>query len=88
MVLSKQAGFVGSKTLAYGQVESDHIHICEGGAPDIVVPFSTNNNLPISYYGYNEVDVNHCARELNLCVTDSSNQNLTEAQKELLRWHF
>ena len=80
-------GFVGSKTPAYGQVESDHIRICGGGAPDIVVPFSTNNNLPISY-GYNEVDVNRCAQELNLCVTDSNNQNLTEAQKELLRWHF
>ena len=69
-------GFVGSKTPAYGQVESDHICIFGGGAPDIVVPFSTNNNLPISY-GYNEVDVNHCVQELNLCVTDSNNQNLT-----------
>jgi GAG-pre-integrase domain len=26
--------------------------------------------------------------ELNICITEEANQNLTEAQKELIRWHF
>jgi GAG-pre-integrase domain len=28
------------------------------------------------------------AADIHLCVTDESNQNLSEPQKELLRWHF
>ena len=53
----------------------------------IAVAYAKANNLPMSMM-YNEATVARRTQELHLCVTDASNQNLTEAQKELLRWHF
>ena len=53
----------------------------------IIVPYSETSTLPISL-AYNESTVERQTTELHLCVTDMANQNLSEAQKELLRWHF
>lgn len=53
----------------------------------ILVPYSETNNLPVSL-AYNGSTVQRRNAELHLCVTDMANQNLSEAQKELLRWHF
>ena len=44
-------------------------------------------NLPIAV-GLSGYTVGQKMEELNLCITEEANQNLTEAQKELLRWHF
>ncbi|MGH3053369.1 MAG: reverse transcriptase domain-containing protein, partial [Gaiellaceae bacterium] len=54
---------------------------------DIDVPLNPMNNLWVSA-GYNASVVERRACELNLCVTHADNQNLSEPQKELLRWHF
>ena len=53
----------------------------------ISVAYGKDNNLPMSTM-FNESTVSQCATKLHLCVTDAAIQNLTEAQKELLRWHF
>jgi hypothetical protein len=54
-------------------------------APTVTVLYASNN-LPISN-GYHPKAIPERAAELNLCVMDEANQNLSEAQKELLRWH-
>ena len=51
------------------------------------VPFHPRNNLPMSA-AFNKATLSSRTVELNLCVTDETNQNLSESQKELLRWHF
>jgi hypothetical protein len=79
--------FEGTLDPAKGHVEPGYISTSGGGGPDVRVPFHPGNNLPVSL-GYNELVISACVQELNLCVTDAGNQNLTEAQKELLRWHF
>jgi hypothetical protein len=45
------------------------------------------NNLPMSV-GHRTSDLPVSEAELNACVSAAKNQNLTEAQKELIRWHF
>lgn len=50
-------------------------------------PFSPNNNLPLSP-ATNEKAMTHHISAFSACVTADVNQNLSEAQKELLRWHF
>jgi hypothetical protein len=53
----------------------------------VSMPYNERNNLPTLYISTQQqtpdLDV-----ELSLCVLDEANQNLTEGQKELLRWHY
>jgi Reverse transcriptase (RNA-dependent DNA polymerase)/GAG-pre-integrase domain len=51
------------------------------------VPLDPRTNLPTSR-AYRSEGVMKQISHLNLCVTDSANQNITASQKELLRWHF
>jgi Reverse transcriptase (RNA-dependent DNA polymerase) len=51
------------------------------------VPLNAQTNLPTSQ-AYRSEAILQQLEHLNLCVTDSTNQNITESQKELLRWHF
>jgi Reverse transcriptase (RNA-dependent DNA polymerase)/GAG-pre-integrase domain len=51
------------------------------------IPLDQRTNLPMCT-AYRAQGVLKCLEELNLCVTDAKNQNLSESQKELLRWHF
>jgi Reverse transcriptase (RNA-dependent DNA polymerase) len=55
--------------------------------PDILVPYDNHNNLPISY-GLNSKLLKDRENEVNSCITEDRNQNLTPSQKELLKWHF
>jgi GAG-pre-integrase domain len=62
-------------------------------APIILVEYSSQMNLPISQAFYSQdapsIETKATAlHEFNLCVTATANQNLSEAQKEKLRWHF
>lgn len=58
--------------------------------PTVTCELDPNSNLPVSYATCNnsaedtKIDTQH----INLCVTDEANQNLSQAQKELLKWHF
>jgi hypothetical protein len=54
---------------------------------NVRVPLHPRNNLPMSAT-FNKATLSSRTVELNLCVTDETNQNLSESQKELLRWHF
>ena len=50
-------------------------------------PLDKRTNLPL-FKGYLGVHSALKIREINLCITDENNQNINQAQKELLRWHF
>lgn len=52
--------------------------------PPMVIDYCTSSNLPIAY-GRNTLQ--H-APQVNLCVLDDENQNLTPAMKLLLLWHY
>ncbi len=53
----------------------------------ITRPLDSRTNLPL-VHGFKGRDVVGRLKELNLCVTDEANQNLTASQKELLKWHY
>ena len=53
----------------------------------VTVPYHSSNNLPISKAA-RPLTLAKADYQYHLCVTDEGNQNLTDAQKELLRWHF
>jgi hypothetical protein len=54
--------------------------------PTVTCYLDERTNLPISMASCNSrTQPKACA---NLCVTDETNQNISQAQKELLRWHF
>jgi GAG-pre-integrase domain len=52
----------------------------------VTAPFARNNLPTTDILDLKAMDSE--VTQLHLCVTDESNQNLSEAQKELLRWHF
>jgi hypothetical protein len=68
-------------------VRSDTMSLLGAGGPTVTVPFLASNNLP-SCPAWLPSGSLALAAELNLCVTDAQNQNLSAAQKELLRWHY
>lgn len=53
----------------------------------ITCPLCPRTNLPMIKASPAYV-ISQKSKELNLCITEESNQNLSLAQKELLRWHF
>jgi hypothetical protein len=53
------------------------------GLTTFTVPLDAHSNLPEA-----RVRRQNDQSKAMLCVTDVNNQNLSEAQKELLRWHF
>lgn len=52
--------------------------------PTLTVEYNSRNSLPVAY-GRNAL-VN--APQVNVCVLDDENQNLTPSQKLLLLWHY
>ena len=70
-----------------GGFSDTHLSFTWPDGNTLLVPYNKRNNLPVSL-SYNESVLAHRTHELHLCVTDTANQNLSEAQKELLRWHF
>ena len=55
----------------------------------VTVVVNPQNNLPMSY-GYNHEEVTKSSHALNTIVNETSeqNKNLSETQKELVRWHL
>ena len=49
--------------------------------PTLDIPYDDRNFLPIAYGS------NHSASQLNLALNETTNQNLTPAQRLLLIWH-
>ena len=70
-----------------GEITSNNFTLTWPDSSQVELPYNPINNLPVCQ-AYNEATVIRRTHELNLCVTDTNNQNLSEAQKELLRWHF
>jgi hypothetical protein len=68
-------------------VDCDGMSLVGAGGNTVHVPFQTSNNLPLCLAWLPSGSPSLVA-ELNLCVTDAQNQNLSLAQKELLRWHY
>ena len=54
----------------------------------ITIPYHRSNNLPILRMTRAQHDKEAAVAAYNGCVTDETNQNVSEGQKELLRWHF
>ena len=53
----------------------------------VVARINEEHNLPASI-ACRTSDVEAAPIELNACVAEARNQNLSQAKKELLRWHF
>jgi hypothetical protein len=64
-------------------VEEDITTLTFTGHSPLHVEYDPRSNLPIGY-GCNAAEN---APQVNLCVTDDTNQNLTPSQKLLLQWH-
>ena len=79
---SKDQGVTGSFVIS-----EDYARLLIKDSPVLTIPYDPVNELSNSRAIRSEFDDSHSA-SLNLCVTEASNQNLSEAQKELLRWHF
>ena len=65
---------------------SAHAQLLLDDSPIITVPYDSMNGIPTSQ----AILLRHgpSSPQVNLCVTEEVNQNLTEAQKEYLPWHF
>ena len=81
-IFSKDQGVTGSFIITV-----DYARLLINDSPVLTIPYDPDNDLPTSRAIRSEFADSHSA-SLNLCVTEASNQNLSEAQKELLRWHF
>jgi GAG-pre-integrase domain len=68
-------------------VTARHFRVKWPDSTSLSIPFRGSNNLPVSA-AFNKAAVAQRVADIHLCVTDASNQNLSEPQKELLRWHF
>jgi GAG-pre-integrase domain len=68
-------------------VTAHHFRVTWPDSTKLYVPFCGSNNLPVSA-AFNKAALAQRAADIHLCVTDESNQNLSEPQKELLQWHF
>jgi hypothetical protein len=67
--------------------DEDSYNVHFGQYETIIVPYDTATNLPISLAS-NAREHPKSDPEFHPCVVDEQNQNLTTAQKELLKWHF
>jgi len=81
-IFDKENGHVG-----IFEVTADCARLVIDGSPTLTIPYDPVNSLPTSH-GIRASSVCDKEASLNLCVTDETNQNLTEAQKEYLHWHF
>ena len=68
-------------------LEGAHATLRLPGKSPLTIPIDPTSNLP-TCVGTRSTVVLASAHQINLCVTDSANQNLTVAQKLLLTWHF
>jgi GAG-pre-integrase domain len=69
-------------------IEDRHIHF-KHGKHQIYAEYDMQNNLPISYGRTSGcLNLEMSVNEVNACLTDHANQNLSKAQKELLRLHY
>jgi Reverse transcriptase (RNA-dependent DNA polymerase) len=71
----------------HSTLNSQGFQLLENEQPLYTVELDGRTNLPTSL-AYRSKGIMQSIDYLNLCVTDSKNQNITESQKELLRWHF
>ena len=69
-------------------IERGHIHF-RHGKHQIFAEYDTQTNLPMSYGRTSgNLNLDMSVDEINACLTDHANQNLSKAQKELLRLHY
>jgi hypothetical protein len=69
-------------------IDKNHIHF-RHGRHQIFAEYDTQTNLPMSYGRTSgNLNLELSVDEINACLTDHTNQNLTKAQKELLRLHY
>lgn len=69
------------------EINADSFVFTWSDGASLTVPLSGASNLPVSSI-LDRKSLEENAQQVHLCVTDEANQNLSEAQKELLRWHF
>jgi hypothetical protein len=60
---------------------------CKRGTGQVTSSLDPRTNLPF-YSCINGSELSRRQIELNSCITEESNQNLSESQKELIKWHF
>lgn len=69
-------------------IENHHIRF-QHGKHQIYAEYDTQTNLPMSYGRTSDcLNLELSVNEINACLTDHANQNLSKAQKELLRLHY
>jgi hypothetical protein len=68
-------------------LEGDHAVLQLPGKYPLTIPIDSNSNLP-SCLATRSSSVLTLGQQINLCVTDMANQNLSTAQKLLITWHF
>ena len=78
-LFKKAAGIVGEFV-----VTEDDCRLNFKNHPSLQIEYNRSNNLPIAY-GRNS---RQHAPQVNLCVLDDENQNLTPSMKLLLLWHY
>ena len=71
-LFKKNKGIIGEFTC-----RKEHASLQFQGVPNIIIDYDSRSKLPIALGKNKEVP----AHQINLCVTDDDNQNLTPSQK-------
>jgi hypothetical protein len=69
-------------------IREEHATLELNDYPPLVIDYDLNNNLPVGLGCNAKQNGNIMLPDVNLCVTDDDNQNLTPSQKLLLMWHY
>ena len=81
-IFSKEQGFTGQFVTL-----DDYAQLLIDGKPPLTIYNDPVNEMPTSR-AIRSATAGQREEFLYLCVTEDRNQNLTEAQKEYLRWHY
>ncbi|MGH3624340.1 MAG: hypothetical protein ACRDQ5_21565, partial [Sciscionella sp.] len=82
-LVSPQSYMSGKSACNFTIFDNYSIFTWENGST-MTLPYHPRSRLPIAH-GYSKEDT---TEKIFACVTEENNQNLTAAQKVLLRWHF
>ena len=82
-IFSKEQGFTGQFVI----LDDYYAQLLIDGKPPLTIYYDPVNDLPTSR-AIRSATAGQREEYLYLCVTEDRNQNLTEAQKEYLRWHY
>jgi Integrase core domain. len=82
-LFNKKKGIAGSFS-----VEEDHATLLINENPPFIIDYDSTTFLPVGLASNAAQSPSIIQPNVNLCITEDANQNLTSSQKLLLTWHY